>query len=82
MMVRQANEEAKGKYEEKLAEYFRIFDQNADGFIEWDELRNLFLAIGEDITEEEINEHMKEGDKNNDGKLDFDEWMKLIENFQ
>ncbi|XP_055508360.1 troponin C, skeletal muscle-like isoform X1 [Leucoraja erinacea] len=82
MMVRQMKEEAKGKSEEELAEFFRIFDQNADGFIERDELKAIIMSAGEKVTEDEIDELMKEGDKNNDGKLDFDEWLKMMENVQ
>ncbi|XP_041060427.1 troponin C, skeletal muscle-like isoform X1 [Carcharodon carcharias] len=82
MMVRQMKEEAKGKSEEELAEFFRIFDQNADGFIDRDELKLLIMTGGEHVTDEEIDELMKEGDRNNDGKLDFDEWLKMMENVQ
>ncbi|XP_078092521.1 troponin C, skeletal muscle-like [Mustelus asterias] len=82
MMVRQMKEEAKGKSEEELAEFFRVFDQNADGFIDRDELKEIIMTGGEHVTDDEIDELMKEGDKNNDGKLDFDEWLKMMENVQ
>ncbi|XP_067904873.1 troponin C, skeletal muscle-like [Heterodontus francisci] len=82
MMVRQMKEEAKGKSEEELAEFFRVFDQNADGFIDRDELKGILANSGEHITDEEIDELIKDGDKNNDGKLDFDEWLKMMENIQ
>ncbi|XP_067856740.1 troponin C, skeletal muscle-like [Heptranchias perlo] len=82
MMVRQLKEEAKGKSEEELAEFFRVFDHNCDGFIDRDELRDILLASGEQVTDEEVDELLKDGDKNNDGKLDFDEWLKMMENVQ
>ncbi|XP_075773193.1 troponin C, skeletal muscle [Pelodiscus sinensis] len=72
MMVRQMKEDAKGKSEEELAECFRIFDKNADGYIDAEELTEIFRASGEHVTEEEIEELMKDGDKNNDGRIDFD----------
>ncbi|XP_048464290.1 troponin C, skeletal muscle isoform X3 [Rhincodon typus] len=82
MMVRQMKEEAKGKSEEELAEVFRVFDFNADGFIDRDELIEVLKGAGEHVSEEEIDELIREGDKNNDGKLDFDEWVKMMENVQ
>ncbi|XP_036608232.1 troponin C, skeletal muscle isoform X1 [Trichosurus vulpecula] len=72
MMVRQMKEDAKGKTEEELAECFRIFDRNADGYIDAEELVEIFRASGEHVTDEEIESLMKDGDKNNDGRIDFD----------
>nr|XP_032646915.1 troponin C, skeletal muscle isoform X1 [Chelonoidis abingdonii] len=82
MMVRQMKEDAKGKSEEELAECFRIFDKNADGYIDAEELTEIFRASGESVTEEEIEELMKDGDKNNDGRIDFDEFLKMMEGVQ
>ncbi|XP_078508020.1 troponin C, skeletal muscle isoform X1 [Lissotriton helveticus] len=82
MMVRQMKEDAQGKSEEELAECFRIFDKNADGYIDGEELGEILRSSGEDITEEEIEELMKDGDKNNDGKIDFDEFLKMMEGVQ
>eukprot|EP00069_Balaena_mysticetus_P009515 bmy_06262T0 len=72
MMVRQMKEDAKGKTEEELAECFRIFDRNADGYIDAEELAEIFRASGEHVTDEELESLMKDGDKNNDGRIDFD----------
>ncbi|XP_023052832.1 troponin C, skeletal muscle isoform X1 [Piliocolobus tephrosceles] len=82
MMVRQMKEDAKGKSEEELAECFRIFDKNADGYIDPEELAEIFRASGEHVTDEEIESLMKDGDKNNDGRIDFDEFLKMMEGVQ
>nr|DBA27807.1 TPA: hypothetical protein GDO54_008264 [Pyxicephalus adspersus] len=82
MMVRQMKEDAQGKSEEELAECFRIFDKNADGYIDSDELAEILRSSGESITDEEIDELMRDGDKNNDGKIDFDEFLKMMEGVQ
>uniref|UniRef100_A0A4W2E8H7 Troponin C, skeletal muscle n=1 Tax=Bos indicus x Bos taurus TaxID=30522 RepID=A0A4W2E8H7_BOBOX len=79
MMVRQMKEDAKGKTEEELAECFRIFDRNADGYIDAEELAEIFRASGEHVTDEELESLMKDGDKNNDGRIDFDEFLKMME---
>ncbi|XP_021094661.1 troponin C, skeletal muscle isoform X3 [Heterocephalus glaber] len=82
MMVRQMKEDAKGKSEEELAECFRVFDRNADGYIDAEELAEIFRASGEHVTDEEIESLMKDGDKNNDGRIDFDEFLKMMEGVQ
>uniref|UniRef100_F6W0D2 Troponin C, skeletal muscle n=1 Tax=Equus caballus TaxID=9796 RepID=F6W0D2_HORSE len=82
MMVRQMKEDAKGKSEEELAECFRIFDRNADGYIDAEELAEIFRASGEHVTDEELESLMKDGDKNNDGRIDFDEFLKMMEGVQ
>ncbi|KAM9296913.1 troponin C, skeletal muscle [Gastrophryne carolinensis] len=82
MMVRQMKEDAQGKSEEELAECFRIFDKNADGYIDAEELGEILRSSGESIAEDEIEELMKDADKNNDGKIDFDEFLKMMEGVQ
>uniref|UniRef100_A0A4X1TVM0 Troponin C, skeletal muscle n=3 Tax=Sus scrofa TaxID=9823 RepID=A0A4X1TVM0_PIG len=82
MMVRQMKEDAKGKSEEELAECFRIFDRNMDGYIDAEELAEIFRASGEHVTDEELESLMKDGDKNNDGRIDFDEFLKMMEGVQ
>nr|P81074.1 RecName: Full=Troponin C, skeletal muscle [Protopterus dolloi] len=52
-----------GKSEEELAEFFRIFDKNADGYIDAEELAEIIRSSGEHVTDEEIEELMKDGDK-------------------
>lgn len=46
--------------------------RNMDGYIDAEELAEIFRASGEHVTDEEIESLMKDGDKNNDGRIDFD----------
>nr|XP_014342351.1 PREDICTED: troponin C, skeletal muscle isoform X1 [Latimeria chalumnae] len=78
MMVSQMKEEAKGKSEEELSQFFRVFDKNADGYIDAEELGEIIRSSGEAVTDEELEELMKDGDKNNDGKIDFEEFLVQI----
>ncbi|XP_059508622.1 troponin C, skeletal muscle-like [Stegostoma tigrinum] len=82
MAGRLMREEVKGKSDKDIAESFRVFDGNADGFIECSELYFTFKTSGEHVTEEEVHELIREWDKNSDGKLDFDEWVKMMEKTQ
>ncbi|XP_032829216.1 troponin C, skeletal muscle-like isoform X1 [Petromyzon marinus] len=79
MMVRQMKEESAGQTEEQLAEAFRILDRNSDGYIDRDELKDILMSTGENVSEMEMDELMKDGDKNGDGRLDFDEFLKMME---
>uniref|UniRef100_A0A4W5NYP8 Troponin C, skeletal muscle n=2 Tax=Salmoninae TaxID=504568 RepID=A0A4W5NYP8_9TELE len=82
MMVRLLKEDQAGKSEGELAECFRVFDKNADGYIDREEFAIIIRSSGEQISEEEIDELLKDGDKNADGMLDFDEFLKMMENVQ
>ncbi|XP_059508821.1 troponin C, skeletal muscle-like [Stegostoma tigrinum] len=81
-LARQMREEVKGKSDKDIAEFFRVFDSHADGFIDCSELHIAIMAAGEHVTEEEAHELIREWDKNTDGKLDLDEWSKLLKNDQ
>ncbi|OCT83294.1 hypothetical protein XELAEV_18025831mg, partial [Xenopus laevis] len=72
MMVRCMKDDSKGKSEEELSDLFRMFDINADGYIDLEELKEMLEATGETITEDDIEELMRDGDKNNDGRIDYD----------
>ncbi|GAA6077083.1 troponin C, slow skeletal and cardiac muscles, partial, partial [Tachysurus ichikawai] len=72
MMVRCMRDDSKGKSEEELAELFRMFDRNEDGYIDLEELKVMLEETGENITEDDIEELMNDGDKNNDGRIDYD----------
>lgn len=52
--------------------------RNADGYIDAEELAEIFRASGEHVTDEEIESLMKDGDKNNDGRIDFDGEGQLV----
>ncbi|XP_067880499.1 troponin C, slow skeletal and cardiac muscles-like isoform X3 [Heterodontus francisci] len=78
MMVMCTKDESKGKSEEELAELFRMFDKNTDGYIDLEELKGMLEATGECITEDDIEELMRDGDKNNDGKIDYDEFLEFM----
>uniref|UniRef100_A0A674MYY4 Troponin C, skeletal muscle n=1 Tax=Takifugu rubripes TaxID=31033 RepID=A0A674MYY4_TAKRU len=82
MMVRLLKEDQAGKSEEELAECFRVFDKNGDGYIDREEFALIIRSTGEPISEDEVDELMKDGDKNADGMLDFDEFLKMMENVQ
>ena len=64
--------------DEEIMTAFKIFDQNEDGFISVDELRNVMTHLGEKVTDDEINEMILEADENGDGKINYDEFRNMI----
>ena len=64
---------------EKLWLSFRIFDKDGDGFISFDDLRNIMLNLGENLADEDINQMMRLGISNNDDKISYDVFQKIIQ---
>ena len=53
---------------------FKIFDKNGDGFILCDEMENLMVTFGEDLSDAEVNELIKEADTSGDGRVTLEEF--------
>lgn len=64
--------------EKELAEAFRVFDKNCDGYLDFDEIKVILDAYGEKFEEWEIKTFIAEGDKNDDGKMDYEEWIDIM----
>jgi len=80
----------RGSVEERLRLIFNSYDSDGNGFLDTDEVYNIFKASliskGNSITDSDIKEMVykvfKEVDVNNDGKLSYDEFKKAVENQQ
>lgn len=64
--------------EAELREAFRVFDTNGDGFIAPDELADVFLSLGEQLSEQEISAMVSATDANEDGLISYEEFRKLM----
>ncbi|KAI3772166.1 hypothetical protein L6452_03346 [Arctium lappa] len=66
--------------ENDLLKSFEVFDENRDGFISSDELRNTLSILGLVDKHDEMDFHsiIKAYDVNSDGLLDFDEFKKMM----
>uniref|UniRef100_A0A8C4QB05 Troponin C, skeletal muscle n=1 Tax=Eptatretus burgeri TaxID=7764 RepID=A0A8C4QB05_EPTBU len=83
MMVMQMKEDKKASAElseQQVSDAFCLFDRNADGFIDHDDLKEFLMSIGESVTVEEVDEILAERDRNKNGKLDFDDFLKMMKN--
>ena len=66
--------------EQNLQNAFDAFDENGDGSITVDEIKQ-FLGQGKDINEEVWEELLAEADENHDGIIDFDEFKSMMQKF-
>ncbi|MBA0825959.1 hypothetical protein Goarm_010858 [Gossypium armourianum] len=63
---------------DELKEAFKVFDQDQDGFISANELRQVMMNMGERLTMEEAEQMIREADLNGDGVVSFDEFARMM----
>jgi len=63
---------------EEYIEAFKIFDRDGSGRILIDELREILLVFGENVSENEIELFFREANVKNDGYIDYKEFIKLL----
>ncbi|KAM3339010.1 calcineurin B-like protein 7 isoform X1 [Capsicum galapagoense] len=76
----------KAPEEDKITFAFRVYDLKNTGYIERDELKDMVLAILQelkltlpnDVVEEIVHKTIQEADLNGDGRIDLHEWMELV----
>lgn len=66
--------------DKNLRTAFDAFDENGDGTITVDEIKNI-LGKGKKTNEKVWEEVLAEADDNNDGLIDFDEFKKMMAAF-
>ncbi|KAH7963424.1 hypothetical protein HPB52_021146 [Rhipicephalus sanguineus] len=64
--------------EEEIREAFEMFDRDGNGFITVAEMRCVFIAFGEPVTDEEIDEIIRGVDMDGDGQINFVEFIALV----
>mmetsp|Transcript_2492 Transcript_2492/g.5990 ORF Transcript_2492/g.5990 Transcript_2492/m.5990 type:complete len:149 (+) Transcript_2492:108-554(+) len=64
--------------EEEMLEAFRVFDTDGDGSITAEELRQIFVNLGEKLTDEEISDMIEEADTDGDGEINYQEFVTMM----
>merc|ERR1711997_520202 len=57
---------------------FRVFDNNGDGVISKNELKNAMISFGHTFSPAECEEMFNEADLNQDGKIDWEEFLEMM----
>ncbi|XP_032741067.1 calmodulin-4-like [Rattus rattus] len=73
-----AMEKYKKGSKEELQAVFRVFDQNGDGYITMDELKQGLSQMGETLSEEELNDMIRVADADQDGKVNYEEFLRVF----
>ncbi len=63
---------------DEISEAFKIFDEDGNGFIDTDELRDVMLSIDPDVRRADIEEMIKQADASGDGQIDIDEFLQIL----
>ncbi|KAF8011124.1 hypothetical protein BT93_J1671 [Corymbia citriodora subsp. variegata] len=69
-----------GDQETDLAEAFKVFDLNDDGFISCEELQSVLSRLGlwDERSGRDCNSMIRAYDTNSDGRLDFEEFKSMM----
>ncbi|XP_078437444.1 uncharacterized protein LOC144708023 [Wolffia australiana] len=63
---------------DELTEAFKVFDRDQNGYISADELRNVMINLGENMSDEEVDQMIREADLDGDGQVNFDEFVRMM----
>jgi troponin C len=77
-LAAEALEQIPERPEKELAEAFRIFDTNTDGYLDFDEIKAALALCTEKFEDWEIECFIAEGDTNKDGQMDYEEWIDIM----
>ncbi len=64
---------------EELRKAFRIYDENDNGIITFQNLKKVALDMEHNISDEEIQEMIMEADSTKSGKVSIDDFMKHMQ---
>ena len=64
--------------EEEVIKAFKFFDKEGNGLININELKNIMLSVGKNISEEELNDILKEADIDMDGYINYEEFIRSL----
>ncbi|XP_035681695.1 calmodulin-like [Branchiostoma floridae] len=75
MMVEQMENHSS---EQEIAEAFRVFDKDGNGFISAEELRDIMKNLGEAMSVDDVDEMIEAVDTDGDGQINFDEFVAMM----
>ena len=74
----EANKARKNPSEASLKKTFKKFDLDGSGSIDVDELQQVMLKLGHDLSKREVEQMMAEADTSGDGEVSFSEFQEIF----
>ncbi|XP_077283087.1 troponin C-like isoform X1 [Arctopsyche grandis] len=62
----------------ELKQAFRLYDKEGNGYIPTSSLREILMALDDQLTPDQLNEMIAEIDTDDSGTVDFDEFMEMM----
>lgn len=69
---------SKRDIKDDMIKAFQLFDEHDTGKIDFNNLKNVALLIGEKVTDQEITNMLEAADEDGDGKVNQTEFLKLM----
>ncbi|XP_063228301.1 troponin C-like [Bacillus rossius redtenbacheri] len=64
--------------QKELKEAFRLYDKEGNGYIPTSSLREILMALDDQLTPDQLDEMIAEIDTDGSGTVDFDEFMEMM----
>jgi calmodulin len=64
--------------QKELKEAFRLYDKQGNGYIPTSSLREILVALDDQLTNDQLNEMIAEIDTDASGTVDFDEFIEMM----
>ena len=67
-----------GEMDEEMIEAFKTFDKNNNGFITFEEMKDIMNQYGEKLSDEDAQLTFEETDYDKDGKISFEDFVLMM----
>ncbi|XP_044272486.1 troponin C-like isoform X2 [Tribolium madens] len=64
--------------QKELKEAFRLYDKQGNGYIPTSSLREILVALDDQLTNDQLNEMIAEIDTDSSGTVDFEEFIEMM----
>ena len=63
---------------DEFREAFEVMDKDGDGNISGEDLKQVMIQLGVNLSKEDVEEMIKVADKNGSGKVNLDEFLSIM----